>query len=62
MVFVNSDFQKSEFKSFDIPFAYVYDEKFNQPIFGSNYLSGLFLFETKLNYFIIFERKNKTSV
>jgi len=29
-----------EWLGFDIPFALLYNEKFNQPIFGSNYLSG----------------------
>lgn len=46
MIFVHSEFQKSDFKSFDLPFAFLSDEKFNQPIFGSNYLSGsIFIFQ-----------------
>ena len=40
MVFVNGDFAKSDFKSFDIPLLSLSNEKFEQPIFGSNYLSG----------------------
>ena len=31
---------KSDFKAFDIPLALTFNEKFNQPIFGANYLSG----------------------
>ena len=31
---------KSDFKAFDIPLALTFKEKFNQPIFGANYLSG----------------------
>lgn len=39
LVCVNSD-TKSLFKSFDLPLALIYSEKFTQPIFGSNYLGG----------------------
>ncbi len=42
MVFVNKDFAKNDFKSFDIPLLSLNNEKFEQPIFGSNYLSGFF--------------------
>lgn len=38
MVFVNAKFQEEKFKAFDIPLAFLYGEKFQQPIFGSNYL------------------------
>ena len=44
MVFVNGDFSKNEFKSFDIPLLSLSNEKFEQPIFGSNYLSGFYSF------------------
>jgi WW domain-binding protein 2 len=30
---------KSDLKAFDIPLALMFKEKFNQPIFGANYLS-----------------------
>ncbi|CAD8127608.1 unnamed protein product [Paramecium sonneborni] len=40
IVFVSDKFQKDSFKSFDIPLAYLSAEKFQQPIFGSNYLEG----------------------
>lgn len=40
MVFVHGDYAKSDFKSFDIPLLSLKKEKFEQPIFGSNYLSG----------------------
>ncbi|CAK69442.1 unnamed protein product (macronuclear) [Paramecium tetraurelia] len=40
LVFVSDKFQKESFKSFDIPLAYLSAEKFQQPIFGSNYLEG----------------------
>ncbi|CAD8192291.1 unnamed protein product [Paramecium pentaurelia] len=40
MVFVSDKFQRESFKSFDIPLAYLSAEKFQQPIFGSNYLEG----------------------
>lgn len=39
LVCVNND-KKSMFKSFDLPLALIYSEKFTQPIFGSNYLGG----------------------
>ena len=39
IVCVNKD-QTSKFKAFDIPLAFVYGEKFEQPIFGSNYIVG----------------------
>ena len=32
---------KSDFKAFDIPHALTFKEKFNQPIFGANYWSGV---------------------
>lgn len=41
MVFVDYNFQKKEFKSFDIPLLNIYKESFEQPIFGSNYLQGM---------------------
>jgi hypothetical protein len=41
-VLINSkNLAKSDFKAFDIPLVYTYKEKFNQPIFGANYLSGM---------------------
>ena len=40
MVFVNSDFLKNNFKSFDMPLLNIMHESFEQPIFGSNYLKG----------------------
>ncbi|KAM3146737.1 hypothetical protein pb186bvf_001267 [Paramecium bursaria] len=40
IVFVNDKFQKETFKSFDFPLAYLTNEKFQQPVFGSNYLEG----------------------
>ncbi|CAD8213741.1 unnamed protein product [Paramecium octaurelia] len=40
MVFVNDNFQRDSFKSFDIPLAYLSAEKFRQPILGSNFLEG----------------------
>lgn len=49
MVFVHGDYAKSEFKSFDIPLLSLKNEKFEQPIFGSNYLAG-FLNKLKKNY------------
>lgn len=52
MIFVNSEFQKSDFKSFDLPIAFIYDEKFNQPIFGSNYLSGYIADSSNIYIFI----------
>jgi len=30
---------KSDFKAFDVPLALMFKEKFNQPIFGANYIS-----------------------
>jgi hypothetical protein len=41
MVFVDKDFKKKEFKSFDMPLLHIIKEKFEQPIFGSNYLCGI---------------------
>jgi hypothetical protein len=40
IVFVSDKFLKDHFKSFDIPVANMHHEKFQQPIFGSNYLEG----------------------
>jgi len=41
MVVINSkNLAKSDFKAFDIPLALTFKEKFNQPVFGANYLSG----------------------
>lgn len=37
---MNSNNPKSDFKAFDLPLALTFKEKFNQPIFGANYLSG----------------------
>ena len=40
IVLINSkNMDKSDFKAFDLPMVYLYNEKFNQPIFGANYLS-----------------------
>jgi len=39
LVFVNEKHEGSSFKSFDMPLMNLYDEKFEQPIFGANYLS-----------------------
>eukprot|EP00330_Aristerostoma_sp_ATCC50986_P000939 CAMPEP_0114587480 /NCGR_PEP_ID=MMETSP0125-20121206/10432_1 /TAXON_ID=485358 ORGANISM="Aristerostoma sp., Strain ATCC 50986" /NCGR_SAMPLE_ID=MMETSP0125 /ASSEMBLY_ACC=CAM_ASM_000245 /LENGTH=116 /DNA_ID=CAMNT_0001783417 /DNA_START=42 /DNA_END=392 /DNA_ORIENTATION=- len=39
LVFVNKNHAKDSFKSFDMPMLNIYDEKFEQPIFGANYLS-----------------------
>ncbi len=40
LVLINSrNLEKSDFKAFDVPHALTYSEKFNQPIFGANYLS-----------------------
>jgi len=38
MVFVNKK-NDGNWKAFDIPIAFMYNEKFNQPIFGANYVS-----------------------
>jgi hypothetical protein len=43
MVFVNKKHSEEVFKSFDIPFANMFEEKFKQPIFGSNYIEGMVL-------------------
>lgn len=43
MIFVNKDFLYDNFKSFDIFLAYLYNEGFETPIFGANYLSGIFI-------------------
>ena len=43
LVFVSKDYEKNEFKSFDFPLAFLSNEKFEQPIFGSNYLAGNFI-------------------
>lgn len=40
MVFVSDKHRRDIFKSFDIPLAYLSAEKFQQPIFGNNYLKG----------------------
>ena len=40
IVFVSDKFEKDIFKSFDIPIAFITGEKFQQPVFGSNYLEG----------------------
>ncbi|EAS02026.3 PH-GRAM-WBP2 domain protein, putative (macronuclear) [Tetrahymena thermophila SB210] len=40
LVFVNEKHKKSDFKSFDIPLFNLFQEKFEQPIFGSNYLQA----------------------
>jgi hypothetical protein len=40
IVLINSkNLAKSDFKAFDVPLAFLYKEKFSQPIFGANYLS-----------------------
>jgi hypothetical protein len=39
MVCINKK-TNSLFKAFDIPLAYIFNEKFEQPIFGSNYIKG----------------------
>jgi len=39
LVFVNDKHNGDTFKSFDIPLLNIYDEKFEQPIFGANYLA-----------------------
>ena len=31
---------KSDVRAFDIPFAYMYNEKFKQPLFGDDYYAG----------------------
>lgn len=41
MLINSSNLAKSEFKAFDVPLALIVNEKFNQPIFGANYLSGI---------------------
>jgi hypothetical protein len=41
MVYVDNNYQTNSFKSFDIPLAFLYNESFEQPIFGSNYLKGI---------------------
>ncbi|CAD8113032.1 unnamed protein product [Paramecium sonneborni] len=41
IVFVNQNYQKDSFKSFDIPLAYLSAEKFEQPLFGNNYFEGI---------------------
>jgi WW domain-binding protein 2 len=51
MVFVEKDYLKKEFKSFDIPLALMFGEKFEQPIFGSNYLCGNYNLEIYNNIF-----------
>lgn len=38
LVFVNKNWAKDKFKSFDMPLLNITDEKFEQPIFGANYL------------------------
>jgi hypothetical protein len=40
IVLINTkNMASSEFKSFDLPLLLLHKEKFNQPIFGANYLS-----------------------
>ena len=39
MVLINDD--GSQFKSFDLPLALIFNENFVQPIFGSNYIDGM---------------------
>ena len=40
IVLINSkNLATSDFKAFDLPLVKLYKEKFNQPIFGANYLS-----------------------
>jgi hypothetical protein len=40
IVLINTkNMAKSDFKAFDVPLALLFKEKFNQPIFGANYLS-----------------------
>lgn len=40
IVLINTkNITKSDFKAFDLPLALTFKEKFNQPIFGANYLS-----------------------
>ncbi len=42
MVLINSkNLSKSEFKAFDLPLALTFKEKFNQPVFGANNLTGV---------------------
>lgn len=38
MIFVNKDHQYSQFKSLDIPFGFMREIDFKQPVFGSNKL------------------------
>lgn len=40
MAFVNDNYSKSQFVSFDMPIANLFQESFEQPVFGSNYLKG----------------------
>ena len=40
IILVNTK-KKGICKAFDLPLAHIYSEKFNQPIFGSNYESGM---------------------
>lgn len=39
MVLINKK-ATGDMRAFDLPLAYMYQEKFNQPIFGANFLSG----------------------
>lgn len=40
MVFVNARHQVESFKAYDVPHACIINEKFTQPVFGSNYYTG----------------------
>ena len=39
IVLINGN-QNADVKAFDIPLAYMYNEKFKQPLFGDNYFAG----------------------
>ena len=42
IVLVNSaNLKKDEFRAFDLPLALMYSEKYNQPIFGANNITGM---------------------
>eukprot|EP00355_Strombidium_rassoulzadegani_P010533 CAMPEP_0168618830 /NCGR_PEP_ID=MMETSP0449_2-20121227/6277_1 /TAXON_ID=1082188 /ORGANISM="Strombidium rassoulzadegani, Strain ras09" /LENGTH=139 /DNA_ID=CAMNT_0008659723 /DNA_START=1 /DNA_END=420 /DNA_ORIENTATION=+ len=41
IVLVKKDYKDNDpFKAFDIPIAYTFNESFEQPIFGANYIKG----------------------
>ena len=40
MVFVDKNYRNQAFKSFDLPLLHIFEESFEQPIFGSNYIGG----------------------